>query len=241
MPGQMDGKSRAFAPRPFGRAEEYEPVMKAPLHFHHMSHHVNSTGMPGIECQRTTRHFLGAIVFAVLLKRESVHRKNAGVARYFGGPLRQCLRDPIAHHAAAPKMKVERVRNGKRKNVVRSVGEDFAVKRSRTRRVAGEPSTRGDRVPTRRIVRVQACCLDRGNACSKRRSRGVAVGTHNECGAQTMAEHASGIVCERPLNLDKGVATLRQHHVERAPASLPRSCLDRGGRECCCVNRPFSR
>ena len=63
---------------------------------------------------------------------------------------------------------------------------------------------------TRRIVRVQACCLDRGNACSKRRSRGVAVGTHNECGAQTMTEHAAGVVGKYPLDLGGGVAALRQ-------------------------------
>jgi hypothetical protein len=136
---------------------------------------------------------------------------------------------------------VERVRNGQRKNVVRSVGEDFAVNRGRTRRIAAEPGTRSNCVPTCGIVRVRACRLDRGNACGKRRSRGVAVGTHNERGAQAMAEHASWIVCKRPLDFDKGSATLRQHHVERALAPLQRSCLNLGGRDRCCMNRLVSR
>jgi hypothetical protein len=54
-------------------------------------------------------------------------------------------------------------------------------------------------VTTRGVVNVLTRCLDGGHARSKRESRGIIVGTHDERGAQTMAEHASGVVGKHPL------------------------------------------
>ena len=56
-----------------------------------------------------------------------------------------------------------------------------------------------------------------------------------------MAEHASGIVGNHPLDLGKGVATLGQQHVEHAFAPPQRIGFRRGVRGRCGVKRPVLR
>src|SRR5215470_18393073 len=56
-----------------------------------------------------------------------------------------------------------------------------------------------------------------------------------------MAEGASGVGGERTLNLEKGVATLRQHHVERAFTAAQRIRLERCARRYWSVKRPPTR
>ncbi len=82
----------------------------------------------------------------------------------------------------------------------------------------------------RGVVLVWARRLDGGHARSKRGSRKVVVGTHNERGAQTMAEQALGVVGKHPLNLDSGIPAIGQQQLERAFASRQQIPIGRGGR-----------
>jgi hypothetical protein len=109
MPSEMEGKRGAFGPYCFGLGEECEAIMGAPLHLHHMSDDVNSASMFGIECQRATRHFLGATILSILFKGKGVHRKNARITRHRRSPSRQHLSDPIPHHVRLTEVKVESV------------------------------------------------------------------------------------------------------------------------------------
>jgi hypothetical protein len=129
------------------------------------------------------------------------------------------------------------VRHRKRQNVLRPNGQDDAVKCDCIRRIAVEPSARGHCMTTRGIAGVWTCCLNRGNARAKRRPRASAFGAHDECGAQTMTEHAAGVVGKQPVDLGGSVATLRQQHVERAFAAALRVRFNGGDRLRCCVKR----
>ena len=53
--------------------------------------------------------------------------------------------------------------------------------------------------------------LHGGHARDKLGSRGIIVGAYDECGTQTMAEDALGIVGKHPVNLDGGITAIRQH------------------------------
>jgi hypothetical protein len=101
-----------------------------------MRDHVNGAGMTWIECQRAPRDFFGAAVLSILLEGKGVHRKDTRITRHLSRPVRQHLRDSIAHHAPVAKVEVERVRHCKRQNILRPLGEDCAVKYDRIRRIA---------------------------------------------------------------------------------------------------------
>ena len=110
MPCQMHGKSGAFDPCRFGRGKECETFTGAPLHLHHMGDDVNGARMPGVEGKRATRHLFGTTILTVLLKAESVHRKDARVAGHRGLPFGQHLGDTIPQHAPPAEAEVERMR-----------------------------------------------------------------------------------------------------------------------------------
>ena len=241
MPGEMDGKSGAFAPRRFGRGEECEAVVKAALHFHHMRDDVNGAGMPRIERQRLLRNSFGAPILSILLEGKSVHRKDARVTRHLSRPVRQHLRHPVAHHASPAKVEVERMRDRKRQHVVRPVDEEGIVERDR---MAGSPSSQARAATAWRragsslsghaasIAAMLAASVDRGAALSAR--------TMSAARRQWPKTHP-GSSAEHPLDLGKGVATLRQQHVERAFAALQRVRFGHGNRGRCCVMRPVLR
>jgi len=128
MPGEMDGYSSTFAPCRFSRSKKCEPVIDTALHFHHMRDDMNGARMTGIKCQRAPRDFFGKAVLSILLEGKSVHRKDARITRHLGHPVRQHLRDPVAHHAPPAEVEVERVRDRKRQNVMRPVDQDGPVK-----------------------------------------------------------------------------------------------------------------
>ena len=236
MPCKMDGKSGAFDPCRFGRGKECETFTGAPLHLHHMGDGVDGTCMSGIECQRTTRDLFGTTILPVLLEGERVHRKHARIAGHLAIPFGQHLGDTIPHHAPPAKVKVERMRNNKRENVARPIDDDGTVTLDRKSWIAVEPSTRRGCVMARRIVDVGTCRFDGGDARSKRGSLRDVVGTHDERGEQTVAEHASRVVGKHPLNLGKGIPTLRKQQLERLFAPLQRVRSSHGGHELCCVN-----
>ena len=219
MPCEMHGKSGAFDPCRFGRRKECETLTGAPLHLHHMGDDVNGARMSGIEGERAPRHLFGTTILAVLLEGERVHRKDARVAGHCGVPFRQHLGDTIAHHASPAEAEVECMRDHERENVARPVDDDGAVTFERKSRVALEPSTRRGRVTACGVVDVWARRLDGGHARSKRGSRGGVIGTHDDRGAQTMAEDALGVVGKHPLNLGRGIAAMRQQQLERVLAS----------------------
>jgi hypothetical protein len=113
-----------------------------------MGDDVNCAGMLGVKGQRTTRHFFGATVLAILFEPESIQRKNACIVRSRRIPFRQHLGDAISKHAPPAKTEVEGMCNGKRENVAWPVDKDCAVTFGRESLVAIEPCARCGRVTT---------------------------------------------------------------------------------------------
>jgi hypothetical protein len=219
MPCQVDGKSRVLGPGRFGRGEERETLAGAPLHFHHMGDDVNRARMSGIERERAARHPFGAMILAVLLEAERIHRKDAGVAGLGGLPLGQHADDTLPHHAPLAEAEVERVCDDECQNVVRPVDDDGAVAFGRERLIAREPGPRGGRVTVRWRALLRVRRFDGGHARGQHGPRCVVVGTHDERGAQTVAEHALGIVGKHPLDLGGRIPAMGEHELERVLAS----------------------
>ena len=65
--------------------------------------------------------------------------------------------------------------------------------------------------------------------------RAVGRRTHDECDAQTMAEHAMGLVGKHPVNLDGGIPAMRKQELERVFAPRQRVRIGFSGRRLCCV------
>ncbi len=229
----MDRKSGAVGPCRFGCGKERETFPGATLHFHQMGDNVNGARMSGVEGKCAPRCLFGATILTVLLEAERVHGKHAGVAGHRRLPLRQHLCDAIAEHTPPAEAEIERMRDHQRENVTRPVDDDGAVTFKRKHRIAVEPGARRGRVTIRAVVRVWTRRLDGGDAHSKRRSRGGLVGTDNERGAQTMAEHPFGVVGKHPLDLQSRIPAMRKQHLERSPASLQRIRADLSGRGRC--------
>src|SRR6516165_3475954 len=161
MPSEMEGKRGAFSPCCFGLGEECEAIMGAALHLHHMSNDVNSASMLGIECQRATRHFLGATILSILFEGKGVHCKKARITRHRRGPSRQHLSNPISHHSRLTEVKIKSVCDCKREDVVWPVDHYATVKSDRKSRIALEPSARCGSMAACRMVDIWACGLIR--------------------------------------------------------------------------------
>src|SRR5262249_32336096 len=117
----MDRNTCGVHPRRFGSCEEFEPLSDTPLHLHHMGDDVNSSWMSGVECQRATRYLFGAVILAVLLETESIHRKHACVAGKISLPFGQHLGDTITQHTPLAKPEIKGMRSDKRENFARPV------------------------------------------------------------------------------------------------------------------------
>src|SRR5262249_30234785 len=149
-------------------------------------------------------------ILAVLLEGEGVHRKDAWVAAHPCLPFGEQLGNTIPHHAAPAKSEVQRMCDQERKTVARPVNDNGAVTFGRKAWIALKPSTRGGRVATRVVVRVVARRLDGCQALGKPGSFGVIVSTHDDGGAQTMAEWASGMLSDHSLDDSGGIAAMRK-------------------------------
>jgi hypothetical protein len=175
-----------------------------------MYDNVNGTRMSWVKGERATRHFFGTTILAILLKGECVHRKYARVAGHRGVPLGQHLGDTIPHHASPAEAEVQCMRDHERENVPRPVDDDSPVAFDRESRILLKPSTRRSRVATRGVVYVWAQRLDGGHARGKPGSLGAGIGTHDRCGAQTMAEHAVRVFSKHPLDLGRRIPAMRK-------------------------------
>ena len=98
MPGQMDGKARVD-PCGFVRCKKFDPLSSASLHFHDMHDDMHGSGMPRVDLQCASRHFLSAAILTVLLEAESIHCQNAGITGHRRMPFRQDLSNAISQHA----------------------------------------------------------------------------------------------------------------------------------------------
>src|SRR5262249_40023848 len=119
--------SSAFGPFTFGCCKKRKPFPIAPLHLHHVGHSMDGTGKHGLEVKRATRRPFGSSILAVLLKAESVHGKDARIARRGCVPRGQDMGDPISQHAPATEEEVERMRHYERENVAWPVGDEGAI------------------------------------------------------------------------------------------------------------------
>jgi len=219
MPSQVHGESGLLDPCRFGRRKKRKPFTVSSLHLHYVRHDVHGTRVGGLQVERSTRHAFGASIVTVLLEAESVHGKNARIAGCGRLPCGQHPSDPIAQHLPAAKSKVECMRDDKRDDVARAVGDDGAIAIERERGIALKPGARRRRVATRRMVRVRTGRLDDRYAGGKRGSCGNIVSKHNERGAQTMAEQALRVVGKHPLDLRSGISAVFEHERERVIAS----------------------
>src|SRR5262245_45248889 len=219
MPCEMHGKSGAFDPCRLGSRKERQALAGAPLHLHDVYYNVNRTRMLGVDGERAPGRLFGTTILTVFLQRERVHRQDARVAGHRGVPFRQHLGDTIAHHASPPEAKVECMRDHERENVARPVDDDGAVTLERESGVTLQPRTRRDRVSACGVVDVRTRRLDDSDAHGKRGSLSGGIGTYDDCGTQTMTEHALRVVGKNPLNLDRGIAPMRHQQLKRMFAS----------------------
>ena len=127
------------------------------------------------------------------------------------------------------------MRDCERENVARPVDDDGTVTFDRKGRIALEPGTRGGRMTMRRVVHVRDRRLNGGYACSKLRSGVVVISTNDERGAQTMAEHALGIVGKQLLNLGSRIPAMRKQQLKRVLDPRPRILIGIRGRGLCCA------
>ena len=144
---------------------------------------VHCRGMPRIDLQGAARHLFSPTILTVLLEAESVHRKHAGIARYFAMPFGQDLRDTIPQHAPQTQAKVERVRRGEGNNVAGKIDNDSAVPFGCESLIAIKPGPRRGRVATHVMVERRANRFDCRNALQEPGAGGRIVSTHYDRGA----------------------------------------------------------
>jgi hypothetical protein len=210
----MDRKSGAFDPRPFGCGKEGETFACAPLHLHDMGDDVNGARMSRVKAECPPGDLFSTAILAVLLKGERVHREDTRVAGHRGPPFGEQLGDTIPHHAPPAKAEVQRMRDHECRNVARPVDDNGAVTFGRKGWIALKPGARGGRVTTRAVVHVVARRLDGGQALGKPGICGAIVSTHDDGGAQTMAEYASGMLSNHSLDDSGGIAAMREQQLE---------------------------
>ena len=136
-----------------------------------------------------------------------MHRKHAGIARYFAMPFGQDLRDTIPQHAPQTQPEVERIRNDERENVAWKIDNDRPVTFEGKGVIAAKPGTRCQGVTTRLFISLLADRLDCIYTFRKPGQVRSIVATHDDSHPKTMSEDRFRMIGKRQICWDRVTAT----------------------------------
>src|SRR5262245_39541741 len=218
MTGEMHGNAGCVLPCRLGLRKKFESFSITPLHFHHMGDDMNSAGVSRVYGEHAPRDLFGATILTVLLKTESIHRKNTCVAGKRFVPLGYHLGDTVSQHTSLTEAEINGMGNRKRQNVAWLVDYDCTITFNRESLVAFEPSTCRRRVAACRVVHIRTGCFNCSYARDKLRSRGIVVAPYNYRCTQTMGENELRVVSQHAVDLVERIAATREHELKRAHA-----------------------
>jgi hypothetical protein len=176
--------------------------------------------MPRVDLQCTPRHLFRATVLPVLFEAESIHSKNACIARRRRAPLRQYLSNAVSKHAPQAETEIERVRNDEREYVTWKIDNDGAVTLDGERMIANKPGAGRRSVAAREMVDVRAKGFDCGYTFRQLGPGGAIVISHDNCRAKAVPEDEFRIVRKHPIYIAGVISAAAEESLKKLFATF---------------------